>query len=84
MDAFIAGNAIDERFYANNMIQVDMFYKELTEGKVQQQKAYEYQALLSELGGLMGLLMGASCLTLIEVLDFIIVSIFNKCRELAA
>ena len=30
------------------MIQVDMFYKEMTEGKVQQQKAYEYQALLSK------------------------------------
>lgn len=33
---------------SNNFLQIELFYKELTERKVSQQKAYEYQSLLSE------------------------------------
>ena len=34
--------------HSNNFLQVELFYKELTERKVSQQRAYEYQSLLSE------------------------------------
>ena len=35
-------------FYRENFLQVEIFYKELTERKVSQQKAFEFQSLLSK------------------------------------
>ncbi|KAK2140374.1 hypothetical protein LSH36_1376g00010 [Paralvinella palmiformis] len=69
--------AFDSVWY-KNFLSVDVFYKELTENKVAQQKAYRYQNLLSELGGLMGLLLGASVLTLGEIADLFIYNAFRR------
>lgn len=33
---------------SNNVLQLEIFYKELAERKVSQHKAYEYQSLLGE------------------------------------
>ena len=35
-------------FCRRNFVQMDVFYKELTERSIKTQKAYEYPALLSE------------------------------------
>ena len=44
-----------------------------------QQPAFEFLSLLSEVGGFLGLLLGASVLTVCEIFDFIIVTIGASC-----
>ncbi|ELU12198.1 hypothetical protein CAPTEDRAFT_204744 [Capitella teleta] len=77
-DDYIEGNSLNSAFYTNNFLQVELFYKELTERKVSQQKAYEFANLLSELGGLMGLLLGASVLSIFEIIDLCVYNFFRK------
>ena len=64
--------------YRKNFLQVDIFYKELTYEQITQQKAFELLSLFSEIGGLLGLLLGASVLTVCELLDYI-VSLITRC-----
>ncbi len=54
---------------------MDIFYQELNFQEIQQNKAFEFLSLLSEVGGFMGLLLGASVLTVCEMVDFLIVAI---------
>ena len=64
----------------NNFIQVDIFYEELSYEEIEENIAFEFLSLLSEIGGFLGLLLGASVLTLCEVVDFIILSFVSKCQ----
>ena len=57
---------------------MEVFYPELSYTKIEQQKAFSFISLLSEVGGFLGLLLGASVLTVCELVDFVIVTIFNK------
>lgn len=55
-------------------MKVDIFYKELKFDQIKQFPAFGVLSLLGEVGGFLGLLLGASVLTVVEVIDFIIVS----------
>ena len=46
-----------------------------------QQPAFAFFSLLGEIGGFLGLLLGASVLTVIEIFDFIIVTTAGVCKE---
>ena len=70
--------------FRENFLQVDIFYKELNYEKITQQKAFELVSLFSEVGGFMGLLLGASVLTVCELLDYlttIIVRFMKKGKQ---
>ena len=67
--------------FRSNFIQMDVFYPEMSYNKIEQQKAFSFISLLSEVGGFLGLLLGASVLTVCELVDFLIVAIFNKARR---
>ena len=60
---------------------MDVFYPELSYSKIQHQKAFTSASLLSEFGGIMGLLLGASALSICELLDFIVLSVMNKANS---
>ena len=51
-------------------MKIDVFYKELKYEKIEQRPAFELFSLLSEVGGFLGLLLGASVLTVCEVVDY--------------
>ena len=51
-----------------NFLQVDIFYQELSYEMVEQQPAFELLSLLSEVGGFLGLLLGASVITVLEMI----------------
>ena len=51
-------------------MQVDIFYKELSYETVEQKQVFSMVSLFSEVGGFMGLLLGASILTLCEIIDY--------------
>ena len=50
---------------------MDIFYKELSEEGVAQQISFDVLSLFSEIGGLLGLLLGSSVLTVCELVDFL-------------
>ncbi len=73
----------DNRFlpFRANFLHLDIFYKELSYEVVEQTPAFELLSLLSEVGGFLGLLLGASVLTLCELLDYVIISCLRYCRK---
>ncbi len=60
---------------------VDIFYQELSFEIVEQNIAFEFLSLLSEIGGFLGLLLGASVLTIYEMLDFLTLMVLNKMKK---
>ncbi len=57
---------------------MDIFYESLAYNHMEQQVAFAFLSLLSEIGGFLGLLLGASLLTLCELLDFAALSLIHK------
>ena len=43
--------------------------------------AFEFLSLLSEIGGFLGLLLGASVLTVFELIDFVALATINKFKR---
>ena len=67
-------------YHRDNFLQIDIFYRQLSYEQVTEQKAFELLSLFSEVGGFMGLLLGASILTVCELIDYIIISARMKCN----
>ena len=62
-------------------MQVDIFYQDMSHEEIQQNIAFKFESLLSEIGGFLGLLLGASILTVCELVDFLLVSCFHKLKQ---
>ncbi|CAB4004599.1 acid-sensing ion channel 1 isoform X2, partial [Paramuricea clavata] len=62
----------------NNLLAIDIFYEDLNYNIIKQVPAYSLPNLLGEIGGLMGLFLGASILTLLEFFDLVILIILNR------
>ena len=58
---------------------MDVFYNELNYARVEQQETFPFLSLLSEVGGFMGLLLGASVLTVCELVDYIVLTVTSRC-----
>lgn len=67
-------------YFRENFIKIDIFYKELSYEEVTQQIGFGVMSLFSEIGGLLGLLLGASVLTVGELIDFLILLIVRRVR----
>ena len=59
-------------------MQVDIFYQEISYEEIEQNIAFEFLSLLSEIGGFLGLLLGASVLTVFELVDYMSLTFLNK------
>ena len=57
---------------------MDIFYEELSYEEIEQNIAFEFLSLLSEIGGFLGLLLGASVLTVCELIDYITMATITK------
>ena len=57
---------------------MDIFYQEISYERIEQNKAFEFLSLLSEIGGFLGLLLGASVLTVCELVDYLSLSFMNR------
>ena len=60
---------------------VDIFYPELSYEEIEQNVAFGFLSLLSEIGGFLGLLLGASVLTVCELIDFVTLETINKFKR---
>ncbi|KAI5627514.1 acid-sensing ion channel 4 [Silurus asotus] len=54
-----------------NFLILDIFFEALNYETIEQKKAYDVAGLLGDIGGQMGLFIGASILTILEILDYI-------------
>ncbi|RUS75981.1 hypothetical protein EGW08_016263 [Elysia chlorotica] len=72
MTSFKETEKIDARFMRENILHLNVFYKELSYEQITQQEAYDLFALLCDIGGSMGLFVGASVITVFEVMDLVV------------
>ncbi|XP_069367166.1 acid-sensing ion channel 1C isoform X10 [Paralichthys olivaceus] len=60
-----------EQYIGENILVLDIFFEALNYEKIEQKKAYEIAGLLGDIGGQMGLFIGASVLTILEIFDYL-------------
>ncbi|XP_028823134.1 acid-sensing ion channel 1B isoform X1 [Denticeps clupeoides] len=70
-----------EQYISDNILVLDIFFEALNYETIEQMKAYELAGLLGDIGGQMGLFIGASILTILELFDYLYEVIkFKLCR----
>ncbi|CAD5126520.1 DgyrCDS14629 [Dimorphilus gyrociliatus] len=70
MYTFHRNSFINKEFLLKNFAKVDIFYKEMNFQRIIQHEKFGFLSFLSEIGGFLGLVLGASVITLFEFLDF--------------
>ena len=65
--------------YRDNFIKMDIFYQDLSDSNVVTNVGFDLFSLFSEIGSLMGLLLGASLLTACELIDYLSLLQLVKC-----
>ncbi|XP_060066508.1 acid-sensing ion channel 1-like [Ylistrum balloti] len=55
---------------SNNVAKMEIFFKEMIYENIEQQKGYESQNLISDVGGQLGLWLGLSAITIGELVEF--------------
>ncbi|XP_071590565.1 acid-sensing ion channel 3 isoform X1 [Heliangelus exortis] len=60
-----------QQYIADNVLVLDIFFEALNYETIEQKAAYEVAGLLGDIGGQMGLFMGASLLTILEIIDYL-------------
>lgn len=58
-------------YVKNNFAKLNVYFEALNYETVEQKKAYEVPGLLGDIGGQMGLFIGASILTILELFDYV-------------
>ena len=72
LDNFNKSVSINNIFLRENFLKLNVFYRQLSYEHIQQQKGYDIFALICDIGGSMGLFIGASMLTVVEVIDILL------------
>uniref|UniRef100_A0A8C4RXY6 Acid-sensing ion channel 1-like n=1 Tax=Erpetoichthys calabaricus TaxID=27687 RepID=A0A8C4RXY6_ERPCA len=67
-----------EQYISENILVLDIFFEALNYETIEQKKAYEVAGLLGDIGGQMGLFIGASILTILELFDYLYEVIKHK------
>ncbi|XP_041424207.1 acid-sensing ion channel 1C [Xenopus laevis] len=58
-------------YIRENILVLDIFFEALNYEMIEQKEAYEVAGLLGDIGGQMGLFIGASILTILEIFDYL-------------
>ena len=66
------------RYFGAITVYID--FKEFAYTEITQNKEYPADSLFGEVGGQLGLFLGASLMTVVEMLDFILVSFCQCCK----
>ncbi|XP_064614121.1 uncharacterized protein LOC135477846 [Liolophura sinensis] len=77
MEMFQNSIRLDNNFVRENFILLDVFYSQLSYEQVTQQEAYPIFSLLCDIGGSLGLFLGASALSIFEVVDLIVSHLYH-------
>uniref|UniRef100_A0A4W3HVL8 Acid sensing ion channel subunit 2 n=1 Tax=Callorhinchus milii TaxID=7868 RepID=A0A4W3HVL8_CALMI len=60
-----------EKYISENILVLDVFFEALNYETIEQKRAYEVAGLLGDIGGQMGLFIGASILSVLELFDYL-------------
>ncbi|XP_070553836.1 acid-sensing ion channel 1-like isoform X2 [Ptychodera flava] len=74
-------NKSDPQYPRRNGAKLNIFFEELSYEEISHRAAYELFTLFSDIGGSMGLLLGASFVTVVEIVDFACVNIYRRWRR---
>jgi len=75
----MTGTVAENRQYLrDNLLELRIYYESLTFSDVKQVPSYDLYSLLGDVGGQIGLFLGASLLTLVEYLDLCAMVLFTK------
>jgi len=69
-----------EDYVKNNFLKLNIFFEALNYETIEQKVAYEVPGLFGDIGGQMGLFIGASILTILELFDYIYEVVKDKIR----
>ena len=64
----INASQITDEFVRNNLMQLRVFFADMTYKVLKEQKKYSFEGLVSDIGGQMGIWIGASVFSVIELL----------------
>ena len=69
-------------YIKTNFLKVNIFFEALNYESIVQKPRYELSSLLGDIGGNMGLFIGASLLTVCEIFDYIYEVVKEKCSNI--
>ncbi|XP_060066461.1 uncharacterized protein LOC132546759 [Ylistrum balloti] len=69
LSSYVTSTKVDHSVIMDNYLELDIFYREMNYEEIRQQKAYDIFSLLCDIGGSMGLFLGASVMTMFEIMD---------------
>ncbi|XP_063401431.1 uncharacterized protein LOC134685567 [Mytilus trossulus] len=72
LNLFKKQTRIDDNFNKTNFLPIDIFFRELSFMEIKQQEAYDLWAFFCDVGGALGLFVGASAVTLFEFMDCLV------------
>lgn len=67
-----------DRYVQENVLVIQLFYQEMKEENVAQERSYDHFKLIGDVGGQLGLLLGASVLTLVEFVDLFFFVLYHQ------
>ena len=65
--------------FRENFLQLDIFYQDMSYIVMANQEAFGLLSLLGEVGGFLGLQLGASVITVCELLDYVLLHAIRRC-----
>ncbi len=71
-------------YWKKNIVHVLVYFSDLIEENVTHKEAFRLMGLLCNVGGVFGLILGASLVTLVEILDICVIKLFSvssKCKK---
>ena len=72
---------VNENFVKENIVAIKIYFREIKVRYVKQNVSYSMFSLFSDIGGSIGLLLGASILSLLEIFDYWVIYFFRKFRS---
>ncbi|XP_046366858.2 acid-sensing ion channel 2-like [Haliotis rufescens] len=70
-----------EEYWRKNLVILEMYFSSMIYEHMEKQLGYEILDLFCDIGGALGLMLGASLLTVLEVFDFMFLSVFSAVFE---
>ena len=74
---------VNLEFFNKYMIHLNVYYEDFTTETVVEEELYSRASLLSDFGGLMGLLVGASTISMMEIIWLLIETVISKFSKVA-
>ncbi|XP_067664820.1 acid-sensing ion channel 1-like [Haliotis asinina] len=75
--AYTKAKGKTEEYWRKNLVILEMYMSSMTYEHIEKQLEYEILDLFCDIGGALGLLLGASLLTVLEVIDFLFITVFS-------